>query len=59
MSASHARSRQLALESQDLPLKGEFRAAPANIAGNKVGNLELWCDGTAETDVMVRWTVQP
>lgn len=34
-------------------------AAPASIAANKVGILELWCDGTAETDVMARWTVQP
>jgi major tropism determinant Mtd-like protein len=34
-------------------------AAPANIAANKVGVLELWCDGTAETDVCARWHVQP
>jgi len=34
-------------------------AAPANIAANKVGILELWCDGTAETDVCARWSVQP
>jgi hypothetical protein len=34
-------------------------SAPANIAANKVGILELWCDGTAETDVCARWNVQP
>jgi hypothetical protein len=34
-------------------------AAPANIAANKVGLLELDCQGTAETDVMAKWTVQP
>jgi hypothetical protein len=34
-------------------------SAPANIAANKVGILELWCDGTAETDVCARWHVQP
>jgi hypothetical protein len=34
-------------------------AAPASIAANKTGLLELWCYGGNETDIVARWTVQP
>lgn len=34
-------------------------AAPANIAANKTGLLQLWCFGTSEGDVVARWLVEP
>jgi hypothetical protein len=34
-------------------------AAPANIAANKTGLLQLWCFGTSESDVVARWLVEP
>jgi hypothetical protein len=33
-------------------------AAPASIAANKSAVLELWCFGSAETDVCARWGVE-
>ena len=34
-------------------------AAPANLAANKVGLLQLWCFGTSESDVVARWLAEP
>lgn len=34
-------------------------AAPANIAANKTGLLQLHCFGTSESDVVARWLVEP
>lgn len=34
-------------------------AAPANLAANKIGLLQLWCFGTSESDVVARWLVEP
>ncbi len=34
-------------------------AAPATLASGKTAVLELWCNGTAESDIVARWTVQP
>ena len=34
-------------------------AAPANIAANKTAILELWSQGTTDSTIVARWTVQP
>ncbi len=34
-------------------------AAPANLAANKIGLLQLWCFGTNESDVVARWLAEP
>jgi hypothetical protein len=34
-------------------------AAPTAIAASKTALLELWATGTAETNIVARWTVQP
>lgn len=34
-------------------------AAPASLAASKVAMLRLWCFGTAESDVMAKWEVEP
>lgn len=34
-------------------------AAPASLAANKVAVLELFARGTADTDIVARWTVEP
>lgn len=34
-------------------------AAPGSLAANKAALLELWCYGTADTDIVARITVQP
>ncbi len=34
-------------------------AAPASLAANKTGLLQLWCFGTNESDVVARWLVEP
>lgn len=34
-------------------------AAPASIAASKTGLLELWSFGTADADILARWTIEP
>jgi len=34
-------------------------ATPASIAALKLGTLTLFCDGTAESDVVAKWEVEP
>jgi hypothetical protein len=34
-------------------------AAPASIAANKTGLLELYSYGTTDANVVARWSVQP
>jgi hypothetical protein len=33
-------------------------ATPANIAANKTGLLQIWCFGTTDADVVVKWDVE-